>query len=162
MREEGGRRVDWRKKMMETSEGKRVLCVVCTLSTTEPNHGMVESMRTLVRSMSQILKCSEASRFRSLLTFPPLYLFHVPTVPVIASIIYGTPDNMQNIVNKFRYVEYPAEDNRDGDVLVGQSISKEERARAMAALEKKEDTKSKGDDTAAETKKAKWGGLWKA
>ncbi|EWM20818.1 hypothetical protein Naga_100519g4 [Nannochloropsis gaditana] len=84
------------------------------------------------------------------------------SIPVIASIIYGTPDNMQNIVNKFRYVEYPAEDNRDGDVLVGQSISKEERARAMAALEKKEDTKSKGDDTAAETKKGKWGGLWKA
>lgn len=75
MREEGGRKVDRRKKMMETREGKRVFCVVCALSTTEPNHVIVESMRTLVRSMSQILKCSEASRFRSVVTFPPFISF---------------------------------------------------------------------------------------
>lgn len=43
MREEGGRKVDWRKKMMEAREGKRMLCVVCALSTTEQNHVIVEA-----------------------------------------------------------------------------------------------------------------------
>ncbi|GAB5034702.1 Hypothetical protein NocV09_02100090 [Nannochloropsis oceanica] len=82
------------------------------------------------------------------------------SIPVVASIIYGTPENMQSIVNKFRFVEYPAEDTRGGDVLVGQSISREERAKAVAtAAAGREAGKEEGQLQAE--KKGGWGGLWR-
>jgi len=67
---------------------------------------------------------------------------------------------MQSIVNKFRFVEYPAEDTRGGDVLVGQSISREERAKAVAtAAAGREAGKEEGQLQAE--KKGGWGGLWR-
>ncbi len=47
---------------------------------------------------------------------------------------------MQKIVHQFRFVEYPAEDKED--VLVGQSVSREERR--LAAVEKEKEKKGVG------------------
>ena len=100
------------------------------------------------------------------LTFPCLPAPAFPptpfpsTVPVVASIIYGTPENMQSIVNKFRFVEYPAEDTRGGDVLVGQSISREERAKAVATAAAGREAGKEGGRP-QEEKKGGWGGLWR-
>jgi len=69
---------------------------------------------------------------------------------------------MQRIVNQFRFVEYPAEDTRGGDVLVGQSVSREERANAVAAAAAagKEAGKEGGGRPEGE-KKGGWGSLWR-
>jgi len=93
-------------------------------------------------------------------SLPPSSPFPVYTVPVVASIIYGTPENMQSIVNKFRFVEYPAEDTRGGDVLVGQSVSREERAKAVAAAAAGKEAGKEGGRPEGE-KKGGWGGLWR-
>jgi hypothetical protein len=44
---------------------------------------------------------------------------------------------MQKIVHQFRFVEYPAEEKGGEDVLVGKSITREERLEAAHAQKEK-------------------------
>ena len=78
------------------------------------------------------------------------------SIPVFASFIYSYPEHMNSIVNRFRYIVYPAEGPRPP---AGEDILERLKAEKMKRAAEAEHAKAAAAAAAVPARK-KWLGIW--